>query len=114
MADWPTAVDFAEWTGAHSSNASDPTVGEAVAAANHHIKERCVVFVRDDDGDGVPDPVRLAALMLAARWHRRKDTPGGVASFGGDAAAGVIRHDIVDRDVENLIAPWTPYPIGCA
>lgn len=110
MADWPDVSDVVEWGKFHENSVDATQMHHAVTAAVGHLTSRCVTFTAGQ----VPEPVRSAAVLLAARLYRRRDTPEGASAFGGDAAAGVIRHDIVDRDVEQLIRPWLAYPIGSA
>lgn len=50
----------------------------------------------------VPDVINEAALILSARFFRRKDSPLGVAGFGD---LGAIRVSTVDPDVKTLLAP---------
>lgn len=51
----------------------------------------------------VPEEVSQAALILAARLYRRKDSPQGVIS---SADWGSVRVSRVDPDVEALISPY--------
>ncbi|KFU81012.1 hypothetical protein SAMN04489729_4813 [Amycolatopsis lurida] len=51
----------------------------------------------------VPDDIVQATLLLAARLHRRKDSPEGIA---GSAEWGLIRVSRTDPDVGALIAPF--------
>lgn len=36
---------------------------------------------------------KLAAIMLASRWYRRRNSPGGLESSVGDVASFVSRYD---------------------
>lgn len=51
----------------------------------------------------VPDPIKRATLLRAARLYRRKGSPEGVAGFGD---FGVVRVGRNDPDYEALIAPY--------
>ena len=51
----------------------------------------------------VPDAIREATVLLAARQFRRLDSPLGVAGFG-DLGAIVVRR--IDPDVAAMIAPY--------
>ncbi len=51
----------------------------------------------------VPPEITEATLLLAARLFKRKDSPGGVASFGD---FGPVRISNIDVDVTNLLAPF--------
>lgn len=46
-----------------------------------------------------PDDVRLGAIMLAARWYRRRNTPSGVESFTDN----VVYLPRRDGDVDYLL-----------
>lgn len=52
----------------------------------------------------IPDPVRTATLLLAARYYRRKDAVFG-SEFGG-ADFGPIRITRQDSDVTMLLEPY--------
>jgi hypothetical protein len=52
----------------------------------------------------VPDPVREATLLKAARLYRRKDAPFGVAGFD---EFGPVRITRSDSDVVELLAPYS-------
>lgn len=108
--DWPRTSDVVEWGKYPPGHVDASVMHDALEAAKGHITSRCVPFTSNQ----IPAPVRQAAVILAARLYRRRDTPEGASAFGGDAGVGVIRHDIVDRDVEQLIRPWLHYPIGSA
>jgi hypothetical protein len=51
----------------------------------------------------VPDPVREATLLTAARLYRRKDAPFGVAGFDDFGPVRITRQD---SDVVALLAPY--------
>jgi hypothetical protein len=51
----------------------------------------------------VPDEITQAAMMLAARLYRRKDSPQGVM---GSSEWGAIRVSRLDPDVEALLTPF--------
>jgi hypothetical protein len=51
----------------------------------------------------VPDPVREATLLMAARLYRRKDAPFGVAGFDDFGPVRITRQD---SDVVALLAPY--------
>jgi hypothetical protein len=58
----------------------------------------------------VPDPVREATLLTAARLYRRKDAPFGVAGFDDFGPVRITRQD---SDVVALLGPYT-IPTGFA
>lgn len=57
----------------------------------------------------VPDKVRLAAIMQAARLVNRRSSPNGVAGFND---LGVVRVSSTDRDIEALLADFHSPGIG--
>jgi len=119
MATWPTYPEFAEWNNRDAPNGHDttdrPLAAElALQAATWWIAARCCLDILplDAKGDiatgckeGVPIPptVKLAVLMQAKRWYRRKDTPDG-GTLGASELGGVVRQARLDSDVEALIA----------
>ena len=52
------------------------------------------------DPDPWPEPVYLAATMLAARWYRRRNSPAGVDQVTDAGAVYVTRED---PDVARLL-----------
>lgn len=95
------------WLGIHAeSTGPDTDAAKAVAPA-------VVAFVDDlpdvhrypleDDPEAVPEwreHIKLAAVMLAARLVRRRNSPQGVAAFTEGGAAYVSR---VDPDVAQML-----------
>lgn len=61
----------------------------------------------------VPDPVRTATTLLAARLFRRKDAVFGIDSGASFGDFGPIRITRSDADVMSLLAPYT-LPVGVA
>ena len=51
----------------------------------------------------VPDEIKNATILLAARLFRRKDSPEGVKGFSD---LGVVRVSRYDSDYDNLIGPY--------
>ncbi|MBM7083606.1 head-tail connector protein [Micromonospora humidisoli] len=51
----------------------------------------------------VPDEVRQATLLQAARLHKRRGSPEGIA---GSAEWGAVRVSRTDPDVEALVSPY--------
>lgn len=78
-----TAESVATWMG---MAAPDTHVETVVPAVN--------VYVREVHGDGpVSDAVQLGTLMLAALIARRRNSPGGVETFGDLDPSFVARYD---------------------
>lgn len=57
----------------------------------------------------VPEDIKQATLLQAARLYRRKDSPEGVA---GSAEWGLIRLPHLDPDVRALIAPYVLHGVA--
>jgi len=57
----------------------------------------------------VPDAVRQATLIKAARLFRRKDSPEGVAGFGDFGPVRLSR--LEDGDVMSLLDPYRRAPV---
>lgn len=74
-----------------------------VAAVNEMVTEW--------HGEQWPGGVELGAVMLAARLHRRRNSPNGVESFSDMGAAYVSRYDS-DLDRQLRINAWTPPRVG--
>jgi hypothetical protein len=56
----------------------------------------------------IPDPIRQATLLLAARYYRRRDVPfGNEAGFGEYGPVPITRRD---SDVLSLLAPYSAPP----
>lgn len=115
---WPTADDVRNWsrTDGHTAiTRTDSTAVDAlewaVAAAVDLVAGRTGFGVRPVDADGVFDPdaeavlvpprVHLAAVMMAARLYRRKDSAEGI--YGTSEVAGGIAIKGLDPDVERLL-----------
>lgn len=57
----------------------------------------------------LPDVIREATILLAARQFKRLDSPLGVAGFG-DLGAIVVRR--IDPDVAAMVAPFKTYAVA--
>lgn len=63
-------------------------------------------------GTAVPIEIKQGALVLAARFYKRFDSPLGVAGFG---ELGAMRVSRVDPDVESILRPFVhPMSLGIA
>ena len=80
-----------------------------LAAEDEHmpiIVDAVNAMVTEWHGDEWPAGVKLGAIMLAARLHRRRNSSNGVESFGEMGAAYVSRYD-ADLDRQLRINGWT-------
>lgn len=70
------------------------------------VVEAVNAYVSRWNADPWPDDVTLGATMLAARWHKRRNSPGGVEAFSDMGPTYVSRYD---RDLDQLlnIGDWT-------
>ena len=57
----------------------------------------------------IPDAIREATVLLAARQFKRLDSPLGVAGFG-DLGAIVVRR--IDPDVAAMVAPYKTFVVA--
>lgn len=62
-----------------------------------------------DNGQPTPE-AKLGALMLAARLHRRRNSPGGIETLGDAGVAYVARTDPDLARLLRLDAYQMPYP----
>jgi hypothetical protein len=75
-----------------------------IAAAAGWLTEATKVRITGRWGwPAIPDGVKQAATLLAARLYRRRDSPEGVL---GSSEWGALRVSRFDPDVETLIAPY--------
>ena len=95
-----TAAEVAAWL---KLSAADDHLDTIVDAVNGMVTEW--------HGETWPPGVALGAKMLAARLHRRRNSPAGVESFSEMGASYVSRYD-VDLDRQLRIGAWTPPRVG--
>jgi hypothetical protein len=93
-------------------DADNDVVGQAVAAVNAWVSDlpHVPVYVPPPADPVEPDPLagwRLGATMLAARYHRRRNSAGGVESVTDAGAVYVPRRD---SDVDRLLRIGTHAP----
>lgn len=91
--------------------APDALATSAAAAVNAMLagREDLVVVVDAEAGTVEPSAAaKLGATMLAARLHRRRNTPFGVEAIDGTAASTMARND---PDVARLLGlDWHTAP----
>lgn len=112
MADWLTAAAALDYLGVVAGGEAAASVEAARLAAVdlvERLRPDLVEFTVDTDGDGVldatpefmaTDSIRLGALLLIGRYHARKGSPVGIATFGELGAASILR---TDPDVAQLL-----------
>lgn len=76
---------------------------EVLEAALEDVEEQLRADAISADADEYPSKIRVAVLMQAARWYKRRSSPEGVAAFGD---FGPIRVMGLDADVEQLISRY--------
>lgn len=69
-----------------------------------------MVYERYDIPATPTSDIVLAALMQCARWHKRSQSPEGVAGIGFDGSA--IRVSNFDPDVKDLLSAYRAFRIG--
>lgn len=91
---WLAVDDVAAWLRLDlAADVADAELVADVSAAVEPQVERSRPDQRDADGVYTPDAeVYQAAVMLAARLYRRRNSPGGVETFA-DSIAYVARYD---------------------
>lgn len=82
--------------------AADALCAEVAAAVNSYLDGRDdLVDVDTTTGTATPKPAAmLGATMLAAKLHRRRNSPGGTESVDGTVASYVARYD---PDISRLL-----------
>ena len=82
--------------------ATDASLLRACSAVVGFVSELPIVADRADPAAPWGDTVRAAAVLLALRWYRRKDTPTGVAGTS-DLTGGLTFVARYDADVSRLL-----------
>lgn len=92
-----TPADVAAWL--KLSDPDDAILTPVVAATNAWVAALPVVADLPPDAADWPAEVHQGAVMLAARWYRRRNTPAGVESY----ADNVVYLPRRDADVSALL-----------
>ncbi|WP_146743886.1 hypothetical protein [Corynebacterium heidelbergense] len=95
-----TTAEVARWA---RIDAADPDLAACVDTVN--------ALVTDWHGEQWPPGAHQGAVMLAARYHRRRNSPGGVETFGDSGAAYIPRYD-ADLDRLLRINAWATPQVG--
>ena len=98
-----TPADVAKWLTGGKSSVADDHMALCAAAAEAFIDTLPDVPMKpaDEDGQRVwADQTRLAAIMLASRLYKRRNSANGVEALTGDGAAYVSRYD---SDISRLL-----------
>ena len=104
--DWPALAEVKDQLRIRESDTTDDRIILACRdAATAHVLERCG---QPDWGDGdVPPDVRRAAVMLAGRLVKRRDSLDGSI---GMPDLGTVRIYGRDFDIERLLVPHLDLP----
>lgn len=88
-----------------------PEIVVAHQAAEAYIADRCVIpeLVTDENGPVPPAALVQAVRLLTARYLARRNSPDGTL---GMSEFGVGRIATIDRDVQQLIAPYRRVVFG--
>lgn len=92
----PATLDLVKAHLGYTDGTEDSRLTSIVKAVNARVRSWPVSGVAQDAADWSGDDVAHVvegAVMLAARLHRRKDSPAGVAAFGDQGPVYVQRND---------------------
>lgn len=106
--DYPATVDAV----AGQLGVPDGTKGDKERAHIAVVVPAVNAFVREiHTGDDLAPDIVQGAVMLAARITRRRNSPGGIESFGELGPQYVSRFD---PDIEKLLklGPWRKLVVG--
>lgn len=76
------------------------TLDTVCASARAYVRRLPIVHDSSAEDDDAAEDVRLGVIMLAARLHRRRNSPGGIEAMTEAGATYVARHD---ADVSRLL-----------
>lgn len=89
-----TAAELATWS--RGQVPADAAAVQTVDAVNAYIATLPVsrrIVPGEDGAPAVPASVKLGALLLANRTHRRRHSPNGIEAMTGESVAYVARYD---------------------
>lgn len=110
MATWPDIGEARQYVG-EVTDEQMPVLQECFAAALGKVQYHVDDDLIEEDAEYaeiVPQTIRLAVLMQASRWFRRRLSPEGVAGFGDFGAVRVSRldPDILDAITSSGVRSW--------
>lgn len=108
--DGPTSLELAKAWLRLADTRDDTELRMVVAAVNSQVRTWPVSSGAVAQNIW-PERIQLGATMLAARLHRRRNTPAGVEAFGSDGAVYVSR---LDPDIAQLLqlGSYQPPAVG--
>jgi hypothetical protein len=115
MAEWPTHEEVLAILRLADGSSDDAIVESARLAAIDYcigrIDPALVGWASTDDPatSPVPDAVHEAALILASRFYRRRDSLDGTIGWG---EMGVVRVGLSDPDVVALLGRYLAVVVG--
>ena len=117
MSAWPTHAEVAALLRLPDGSSDDDVIEAARVAAVDYCVGRIdpTTFGLPSDWGGdplaapVPDAVHEAALILSARFYRRRDSLDGTIGWG---EMGVVRVGLSDPDVIALLGRYLAVVIG--
>jgi hypothetical protein len=109
----PTTRDKVKAWASIEDAVDDTVLDDIVKAVNALVRGLPVAqrYNVDPAVEDWPAQIQMGATMLAARLHRRRNTPGGVEAAGGFGVAYVRR---VDPDVAQMLelGEYAPPAVG--
>jgi hypothetical protein len=96
-ADLPTLKDYV----GTRTNTDDVLLADRLVVAREHVYHRVYLT------DRAHNDVQEAILLLASRLYKRRQSPEGVAGFGGEG--GVVRILAGDPDIIDLLERHLDY-----
>jgi hypothetical protein len=96
-----TASEVYTWTKVTPPGIADPTMTMVVETVNSYVSRLPVLVDLGLSADAAwPHDVKMGAVMLAARYHRRRNSASGVEAITESGAQYVSRYD---SDISRLL-----------
>jgi hypothetical protein len=96
---WPDIDEYKDWSKV-SDTADDVAIDQALSAAKQAIVARCPGLA----SAACPPDVLYGCLLWTNRLLVRRQSPEGVV---GVADLGIVNIASRDRDIGQMLAPWT-------